>query len=82
MARDYLQLRDGSERLLDPEGIEFADVEEMRKTTLAAARDVMSGDLRSGLIDLRFRIDVEDGKGAIVHTLRFAEAVRIIPDDK
>ena len=78
MAVYYLQLRDGSEQLLDPEGVEFADVEEMRKATMAAARDVMSGDLRSGLIDLRFRIDVEDRAGAIVHTVRFAEAVRII----
>jgi len=77
-----MQLRDGTEQMLDPEGIEYADMDELRKKVLIAVRDLISGDVKGGLIDLRFRIDAEDRQGVIVYTLGFAEAVRIIPDDK
>ena len=81
MARYYMQLRDGTEQMLDPEGIEYADMDELRKKVLIAVRDLISGDVKGGLIDLRFRIDAEDRQGVIVYTLGFAEAVRIVPDD-
>ena len=81
MARYYMQLRDGTEQMLDPEGIEYADMDELRKKVLLAVRDLISGDVKGGLIDLRFRIDAEDREGVIVYTLGFAEAVRIVPDD-
>jgi len=76
-----MQLRDGTEQMLDPEGIEYADMDELRKKVLLAVRDLISGDVKGGLIDLRFRIDAEDREGVIVYTLGFAEAVRIVPDD-
>jgi hypothetical protein len=82
MVRYYMQLRDGTEHLLDPEGIEYADIDELKKKVLIAVRDLISGDVTNGVIDLRFRIDAEDRDGVIVYTLGFAEAVRIIPDDK
>jgi uncharacterized protein DUF6894 len=82
VTRYYMQLRDGTEHLLDPDGIEYADMDDLRKKVLIAARDLISGDVRGGVIDLRFRIDAEDRDGVIVYTLGFAEAVRIIPDDK
>jgi hypothetical protein len=81
MARYYMQLRDGTEQLLDPDGIEYADLDELRKAVLVAARDLISGDAKSGEIDMRFRIDAEDRDGVIVYTLAFKEAVNIIPDD-
>jgi hypothetical protein len=81
VARYYMQLRDGTEQMLDPEGIEYADIDELRKKVLIAVRDLISGDVQGGLIDLRFRIDAEDREGVIVYTLGFAEAVRIVPDD-
>jgi hypothetical protein len=81
VARYYMQLRDGTEQMLDPEGIEYADMDELRKKVLIAVRDLISGDVKGGLIDLRFRIDAEDREGVIVYTLGFAEAVRIVPDD-
>jgi hypothetical protein len=40
----------------------------------------MTGDIREGVIDLRFRIDVEDDTGEIVYTLPFKHAVNIIPE--
>jgi|tagenome__1003787_1003787.scaffolds.fasta_scaffold20979805_3 hypothetical protein len=81
MPRYFMQLRDGTDHLLDPEGIEYADLDELRKKVLIAVRDLISGDAQSGEIDMRFRIDAEDRDGVIVYTLAFKEAVKIIPDD-
>jgi len=82
MARYYMQLRDGTDHLLDPDGIESADLDELKKKVLIAVRGLMSEDIKGGVVDLRFRIDAEDREGIIVFTLAFAEAVKIIPDDK
>ena len=82
MTRYYMQLRDGTDHLLDPEGLEYADIDDLKKKVLVAVRDLISGDVKGGVIDLRFRIDAEDRDGVIVYTLDFADAVHIIPDDK
>lgn len=80
MARYYMNLRDGTEELLDPEGLEFATLDDLRKAVLNTVRDLMSEDLRQGMIDFRFRIDAEDEKGVIVYTLPFKHAINIIPE--
>jgi hypothetical protein len=77
-----MHLRDGTEQLLDPEGLEYADLDELKKKVLMAVRGLISGDAISGEIDMRFRIDAEDRDGVIVYSLGFKEAVRIIPDEK
>ena len=80
MARYFMHLRDGTEQLLDPEGLEYASVDAVRKAVLIAARDLMTGDIREGVIDFRFRIDVEDESGEIIYSLPFKHAVNIIPE--
>jgi hypothetical protein len=75
-----MNLRDGTEELLDPEGVDYVSLEALRTAVLGAVRDLMSGDVRRGLVDLRFRIDAEDADGVIVYTLPFKHAVNIIPD--
>src|SRR5688500_2968315 len=80
VARYFLHLRDGTEQILDPEGLEFGTIEAVRKAVLVSARDLMPGDIREGVIDLRFRIDVEDEGGEIVYSLPFKHAVNIIPE--
>jgi hypothetical protein len=75
-----MNLRDGTEELLDPEGVEYETLDELWKAVLAAARDLMCGDIVAGVLDLRFRIDAEDEDGAIVYTLPFKHAVNVIPD--
>ena len=80
MARYFMHLRDGTEQILDPEGIEFSNLEAVRKAVLVSARDLMTGDIREGVLDLRFRIDVEDDGGEIVYSLPFKHAVNIIPE--
>jgi hypothetical protein len=82
VARYYMQLRDGTDHLLDPDGIEYADIDALKKKVLVAVRELISEDVKGGLIDLRFRIDAEDRDGVIVYTLDFADAVNIIPDEK
>jgi hypothetical protein len=75
-----MQLRDHTAQVLDPEGVEHADINSLRRDVLMAARSLIGADAASGLIDLRFRIDVEDEDGVIVYTLRFSEALQIIPE--
>ena len=82
MVRYFMQLRDGTGHLLDPEGIEYADIDVLKKKVLIAVRELISADVKGGVIDLRFRIDAEDRNGVIVYTLDFADAVSIIRDDK
>jgi hypothetical protein len=67
--------------MLDPEGLELADLKAVKKAVLEGARDVLSNDLKSGgVLDLRYRIDAENADGEIAHTLRFQDAVQIIPE--
>jgi hypothetical protein len=80
MARYYLHLRDSSDELLDPEGLELADLDAVRKAVLLAVRDMIAGDVRGGIIDFRYRIDAEDEAGAIVYSLPFRHAFTIIPE--
>jgi hypothetical protein len=79
MPRYFMNLRDGTSELLDPDGQEFATLNALRRCVLATARDLMVGEIRDGIIDLRFRIDAEDEWGVIVYSLEFKDAVRIIP---
>jgi hypothetical protein len=79
MARYFLHLRDGSDELLDPEGKELDDSEALRRFVLETVRDLLAGDARAGVIDLRFRIDAEDQDGRVAYSLPFHQAVNIIP---
>jgi hypothetical protein len=80
MARYFLHLRDGTDELLDPEGVEFADLDAVRKAVVVNVRDVMAGQIQTaGILDLRYQIDAEDEVRAVVYSLRFDDAVRVIP---
>ena len=78
MCRYYLQLRDSAEETLDPDGMEFADLATLKSAVLYNARDVIAGDVKNGVVDLRFRIDAEDENGVLIHSLAFTEAVSVI----
>ena len=82
MPRYYMQLRDGNEELLDPDGLEFADMDTLKKKVLLAVRELISEDVKGGIVDLRFRLDAEDREGLVVYTLGFAKALDIIPEDR
>ena len=82
MSRYFLHLRDGTDELLDPEGLECESLAALRKVVLANVRDVMSGDILGGVLDFRFRIDAEDAAGTVVYSLPFLHAVNIIPQEE
>jgi len=79
MARYFLHLRDGSDEVLDDEGIDYPDMDAVRAAVVKSARDVMAGQIRDlGVLDLRFRIDAENEVGDTVYSLRFADAISIV----
>lgn len=80
MARYFMHLRDGADELLDPEGVDLDSIEAVRKNVMTAARDVLAGDLRNGVVDLRYRIDAENEGGEIVYSLAFRHAFSIVPE--
>lgn len=80
MARYFMHLRDGTDKIIYPVGLYFPSFFADINATLIAARDLMTGDIRAGVIDFRFRIDVEDEAGEIIYTLPFKHAINIIPE--
>ena len=77
MTRYFLHLRDGTEVLLDPDGSEFESEEALAAAMLRNVRDLMKGDVETGLLDLSFRLDAETADGRVARSLPFAEAIEI-----
>jgi hypothetical protein len=77
MAKFYFHLRDRTDQLLDPEGLDCPSASAVATKALAAARHIISHDAAAGAIDLRYRIDVEDSSDTIVHSMEFEDAVSI-----
>lgn len=80
MARYFMHLRNGIDEVLDPEGVELSDIDAVRKKVMTAARDILVGDLRNGVVDLRYRVDAENEGGEVIYTLAFKNAFSIIPE--
>ena len=80
MPRYFLHLRNGSDELIDAEGAELPDVDALKTWVMCTVRDLLAGDIKTGLVDLRCRIDAEDGNGLIVYTLPFKYAFSVIPE--
>ena len=81
MARYFFHLRDHHDRLLDPDGVEIGDKSAIPGVALSEARALIAAEAREGVIDLGQAIEVEDERGAVVHRLAFAEAVRVVNRD-
>lgn len=79
MSRFYMHLRNRAGEMLDLEGTECFDRDALRKLVLLNARGLIAADVMGGVIDLSFRIDAEDAAGALVHSLSFADAVKVMP---
>jgi hypothetical protein len=80
MSKIFFRLRNGNTILADPEAVEVAP-DRIAIRALAEARSLIADEALQGLIDLRQRIDAEDEAGSILHSIAFANAVRIIPGD-
>ena len=55
MTRYFLHLRDGTDEVLDPEGMELSG-EDVSAVALLAARDCMAADVKAGKLNLRYRM--------------------------
>ena len=77
MPHYHMHLRDSIDETLDPDGVEMP-AEAVAGAALRAARDCMAGDVKSGKLDLRYRIDVHDDGGKLVHSQAFADAIEIV----
>jgi hypothetical protein len=78
MPRYFLHLRDSIDEVLDPEGVEMPP-EAVAGAALIAARECIAEDVKTGRLDLHYRIDVHDERGNVTHSLQFADAVKIVP---
>jgi hypothetical protein len=56
-------------------GRDLADLSAARERAIREARAIICDDVRNGYIDLSGTIEVRDGGGDVVLTLRFTEAV-------
>ena len=78
MPHYFLHLRDGVDELLDPDGTNMP-ADAVPGFALHTARDCIAGDVMNGRIELKYRIDVEDENGKVVHSVSFADAIEVIP---
>jgi hypothetical protein len=76
MPRLYLHLRMGDALVEDPDGAEFASVETARGEAIAAARELMSEQMRHGVLpDLNSCFEITDVDRRLVLAISFNEAV-------
>lgn len=77
MSRLFYQLRDETEDLLDPEGVELPDLKAAKKQALRCAYGIMANDVGEGKLNLNYRIEVENEAGKVIYVARFRDLVEI-----
>ena len=75
--RFFMHICNGNGFVEDEEGRELEGEDAARTEAIAAARDVMAGDLRNGMLDLSSFIEVEDEAHELLFTVTFADAVTV-----
>ena len=61
----------------DEEGQELADLDAARAEALRNARGLMAEEVRGGRLDLEGKLEIVDGRGTVLLTLAFAEAIEL-----
>ena len=77
MALYFFHLCDGHEVIIDPEGRELDDAQQIGEYALKEARAMISQDALAGRIMLNQYIEVRDEAGKLVHQRSFRDAVTI-----
>lgn len=77
----FFHLRNKIVDVDDEEGVFLPDLEAAKQQALRAARDTLCQDIRTGAIDLRYRIEVSDSNGKVLHTIKLGDAFTIIPEN-
>lgn len=76
MARYFFHLREPGAHVRDDEGAELADHAAARAYALESVRDIISMEVRRGVIPLSHAIEIADAAGNVVETIPYADAVR------
>lgn len=74
----YFHLRNAQHRVLDSTGRQLDGMDAVKAAALQEARGVIAEDVKTGKLDLRHTIDVEDGSGNRVYRLDLRDAVEIV----
>jgi hypothetical protein len=74
--RYYFHLHD-TVGVEDEEGKDLADVTAARDYALANVRDMVCSDVKNGVVNLDYRIEVVDEAGEAVLTLKFGDAFKV-----
>ena len=77
MARYFFHLREPGAYVPDEEGAEFADLEAAHAYALYNVRDIISMEVRGGVIPLSHVMEIANAAGTIVRTISYVEAVRL-----
>jgi hypothetical protein len=77
MSRYYLHLHECGNILEDFEGQECASLDEARNLAVAAARDVMIGEIRAGRLCLACHISITNGAAEEVGRVKFRDTLRV-----
>ena len=77
MPRYDTHLVDGDDRLSDPDGT-ILSADAVARHTLHSAEDIISSDAHQGKIDLKYRLEVHDEAGHVVHERALIEVVEIV----
>ena len=76
MPRYFMHLMDDVDKVIDDEGVLMPE-DAIVGAALSAARDCMAGDIHTGRLRLKHRIDVHNDAGDLVHSLVFEDAIEI-----
>lgn len=69
----FIHVITDNERIIDPEGASFPDLEEAKNEASQSARDLMAEELRCGRpVPLDWRVQIADEFGVVVNTIKFA----------
>ena len=77
MVRYFFHLREPGFYVRDEEGAELADLDAAHAHALENVRDIISMEVRRGVIPLSHVMEIADTAGNVVRTISYVEAVTI-----
>jgi hypothetical protein len=77
MARFYLNVCNGTGFVEDEEGVELPSLDAARKKAVEGLRDIVSGEVRQGELNMGAFISIEDEERRTIAEVTFAEAISI-----
>lgn len=78
MTRFHIHIHETLGFIADEEGAELADLATAARRAIEGVRSILAEDLLSGAIDLRGRVEITDGEGAVLQVMRFQDLVEVI----